>query len=402
MISRLTTLLCLALLAGCGRFDDLPEEPALMHEAAVAPTPVWNLSLPGGLCPTHVVAIDRNDFILAGQLFDDSLVLDGKRFVSHGRGDLLLSRMDANGHIRWAKQLGVGGNLTSIASNGKEFVMSGFFDLGVGALPEHAIIAKLDAAGEIVWSKPITNPPVRRISIDDAGNVAALIDVQYADVVKFSADGQQLWTHQDFPGVQTRDIVLTRGGDLITVGQRKGRRRTTDVGYDYEATIARDDPEGHARWARQYGARDEKHFALRVTVDDAGNLFVEQAAGEWISDWVQKYDADGVQCWRDSVSFEGPAKMVPDGAGGVVFWADVRRIGPSLRWLDADGQLVWSRTLPRSSGEISSLARTPSGALLIAGQSHGRFRLDGDDVPASSKPLTTFVAAFRLGPGAGP
>jgi outer membrane protein assembly factor BamB len=370
----------------------------------LAPTPLWNLSLPAGLRPTRVVAIDRNDVILAAA-FDDSLVLDGKRFVSRGPGDSLLSRMDAKGHLRWAKQLG--GSVTSIASNGREVVMSGFFDLGVGALPERAsILAKLDAAGEIVWSKPLTDAVARRVCIDDAGNVAALIDGKYPgadgerNVVKLSADGQQLWTHHVVPYTQTRDIALTREGDLIAVGQHRGRRRP-DGGYDHEATLARLDPEGNTRWAHEYGARGEKHFALRVAVDDAGNLFVEQTSNETIVNVVHKYDADGVHRWSDSVWLDSAAMMVPDGAGGVFFWAEVWQTGPSLRWLDADGQLVWGRTLRPSSGDIISLARTSSGALLIAGRSHGRFRLDGDDVSTSSEPLTTFVAAFQLGSGAG-
>lgn len=408
MVSRRAPFLCLALLAGCRRVDDTPEEAAPAHlaqQAPGAPAPLWHLTLPNGLRPSRLVSIGQQDVILAGWL-DDSLLLDGRPFVSRGPWDMLLLRMDPSGHVCWAKQLGAGTSLTSIASNGREVVLSGSFDLGSGARPEHAsLIAKLDASGEVTWSKPFANASARRVCIDDAGNVAALLHgnsdpYNGTNVVKLSADGQQRWIHHAWPYDETRDIALTREGDLISVGQHKGRRRP-EMGYDFEATIARDDPAGNTRWARLYGARDEKHFAHGVAVDDAGNLFVAQTSGEAISFWVNKYDGHGEHRWSDTALFEDPAQMVPDGAGGVVLWGDALPTGPCLRSLDGDGHLVWSRTLLRTSGEIGGLTRSPSGALLLAGQSHGPFRLDGHDVPASSEPLTGFVAAYRLGTAAG-
>ena len=56
MSSRLTALLGLALLARCGRFDHLPEEAAVGHQAMVAMTPLWNLTLSGASASMRVVA----------------------------------------------------------------------------------------------------------------------------------------------------------------------------------------------------------------------------------------------------------------------------------------------------------------------------------------------------------
>ncbi|WP_437332249.1 hypothetical protein [Sorangium sp. So ce394] len=417
-------LLSLATLAFCWSFPALPREAAA-RRASVVPTLSWSelLSSRGG-GTLAITTIGGDDVLVAGT-FAGSLVIGGERFTARGASDIWLSRMDARGHHLWTKQFSAKGELSSIEAGGDHVVLAGKSDSGVdfggGALAAGAFLAKLDGAGNHVWSKVIPGAySVPRVRVGGAGDVVVLIvtegpvdlgagPIDYASselVAKLDPRGRHVWSKTYDRSLTVRDIAVTRDGDVIAGGRLP---RSFDFGGgpvvgsgNSDGFLVRYDPEGRHRWSLRFGSAHDIQYARTLAVDDAGNLFVAQmeaAAEDGLG--LSKYDPHGKLLWTRLLGINTVKAMVADHAGNLAY-STVNQLTSDdvLELLDGDGRPISSRTLRDEIGSISGLAVTASGALLVAGAIYDpidRIDLWGPIVNPTGEG-TWFIAALALVP----
>ncbi|WP_437733674.1 hypothetical protein [Sorangium sp. So ce1335] len=411
-------LLSLVILALCWSSLALPRETAARRAGAV-PTLSWSELLSSR--PLAVAAIGGEDALVAGT-FADSLVIGGDRFTARSASDIWVSRTDARGHPLWTKQFSAGGHLSSMAAGADHLVLAGESDSGIdfggGALAAGVFLAKLDGSGNHVWSKVIAGAhDVHRVRVDGEGAVIALfathgpIDpgagpIASASgklVTKLDARGRHVWSKTYGSGATMLDIAVTRDGDVIVGGKLRGAfdfggGPIADAGGG-DAFLVRYDPDGRHRWSRRSGDPDDKQDARDLAVDDAGNLFVEQAEESGPTLGLYKYDPRGEPLWSKWLGANTVVAMATDHAGNVAYATANLTTGEddSIELLDGEGRPVWSRTLGHDSGSFAGLAFSGSGVLLVTGRVSSTIDLWGTIVNPTPETMG-FLAALALDP----
>lgn len=411
-------LLSLVILALSWSSLALPSSVAARRASAV-PSVSWSEVL--STRPLAVAAIDGEDVLVAGT-FSGALVLGGHHFAARSASDIWLFRMDARGHHLWTKQFSAGGRLSSMAAAGDHLVLAGASDSGVdlggGALAAGVFLAKLDGSGNHVWSKVIAGADgVRRVLVDGDGDVIALLATHgsidpgagpiasaYGKIVaKLDSRGRYVWSKTYGPGVTVMDIAVTRDRDVIVGGKLRGAfdfggGLIEDAGGS-DAFLVRYEPDGRHRWSRRSGDPYDKQDARELAVDDAGNLFVEQAEESNPTLGLYKYDPRGELLWRKLLGANTVTAMTTDHAGNIAYATTNLTTGDddSIELRDGDGRPVWSRTLNHDSGSIDVLAFTASGVLLVTGRLSSEIDLWGR-IANPTRESMGFLAALALAP----
>jgi hypothetical protein len=167
---------------------------------------------------------------------------DADILVSRGRQDAYIAKYDANGEFMWARRMGSdvdgyseGVNELKLDANGDLYVagtFNGSGDFGafnlVSAGAADTFIAKLDAAGEILWARNYGNAasdvPVD-LDVDSNGNMN-LIAYQVlsgapSSLTHLDANGYVEWTlHGD--GLSTLSVTSDTTGNVIVSGSFTG------------------------------------------------------------------------------------------------------------------------------------------------------------------------------------
>ncbi len=175
--------------------------------------------------------------------------------TSFGNRDIFITKLDVNGNLLWAKQLGgisVDGGLSiAVDAVGNVYATGDFagtadFDPGPGifnftsAAGSDIFIIKLNVAGNLVWAKQFSGTGydrARSIAIDTAGNV---------------------YTTGDFTGTTDFDpspamLNLTSAGN-------------------FDGFVAKLDTSGNLVWVKQFGGIDDV-YGYSVAVDAAGYVY---------------------------------------------------------------------------------------------------------------------------------
>lgn len=327
-----------------------------------------------------------------------------------GSGDAFVSKFDAAGNLLWARQLGTAENDVSFAVSadalGNVYISGateGDLD-GPNIGTVDAFVSKYDANGVLKWTRQLGNTfddLSWGVSADDAGNVyitgqsfGGLLEPQEAGsdgfVSKFDAAGNLLWTRE--PRTSYRDILygvsVDRQGNVYATGETAGAFDQSTNAGQLDAILIKLDDHGGRRWIRQFGTPGVDQ-SFGVAADDFGNVYVAGGtngnlggpnAGGYDA-FVRGYDAVGSLRWTTqfgTAGFEQCNGIVTDGLGNVFvsgFTEGDLSGGPGtgpyqafISKLDARGNLIWTRMFGSDGGSRGNGISTDNqGNIYLAG-----------------------------------
>ncbi|WP_437836578.1 hypothetical protein [Sorangium sp. So ce1153] len=347
------------------------------------------------------VAIDGAGNVLIAGEFSGTVDLGGGPLTSVGTSSIFLAKLDPAGNHLWSKRFGaVGGRSGSrtIAVDGAGNVIlaavssGGAIDLGGGPLPSagdyDALVAKLDPAGNHLWSKRFGDASFQDgegVAVDASGNVS-------------------------FVGLLTGQADFG-GGVLTSAGQN-------------DIVVVKLDPLGNHLWSKVFGDADDQ-YGITIASDASGNVVV----GGWFLGTVDfgggplvasglndgfaaMLDASGNHVWSRSIggggndavisvaldatgnaavlgSFEGVADLgggpVPSAGANDIFVAKY----------DGAGGHVWSSRFGDTAVAYGGVAFDAAGDVYAAGELYGNVDF-GSGPMTSAGGLDVFVV--KLGP----
>jgi len=331
-------------------FDDLVVETAAF--ADLGPVDVTPQALAVDAAGNTVVAgyyVDpvtgRNDFAV-------------RRYAPDGR--LLWARNRVSGTTFWANNWAQG---VAIDGAGAIYVAGGN---PFGFLLADFIVVKYDADGQELWaSSPdaATGKNPYAIAVDPGGDVVVAgtrwlgVNQNELFTAKYSPAGLLLWEQGLQVGLMDRAFGVATDqagnayvtGDSATVYQTSG----ASTGYTYAFLTAKYDPAGGLLWSRTE-PRPEQSLggALAVAVDQDGNSYV---GGRFSATSIYKYGPDGAPLWSTSFfplgnQFPQVDDLAIDGNGELLVVGHRGDLGPGLvpyflAKLTPAGSVAWTRPL---------------------------------------------------------
>ncbi|WP_437516316.1 hypothetical protein [Sorangium sp. So ce1099] len=346
-------------------------------------------------------------------------VLWSKRFGSPHSESALDVIIDGNGDILLAGDYG--GGLTSPST-------APTVDFGGGPLlpwdvvPSLGFVVKLDPDGGHIWSRGelAYGPPgigpqsAQRIVVDTLGTMYVTLrsagDTRWVvSVVKLDAEGEVLWT-REIPAAGNltshSDLALDSAGNVLAVSES----RVAPSGLcpcALQFVVAKFAPTGDVIWSRQFGPESSDpstYFtgadAMAVAVDGADEVVlsgwsyggVDFGDGELPAGPVLvKLDADG------ELVFSGPARfeeaIAVDPAGNILLAGrHPSSTYDGLAMHDADGTERWTLYFTGTTS-TKDLCVSPLGAVALTGTAYGTVDF-GTGPLLATHPSDAFVAAF--------
>lgn len=245
------------------------------------------LGAPGANEEADAVAVDSLENIyIAGYTRGNAVAPNA------GEYDIFVAKYSADGGHQWTRQLGgTGDDRTGAITTdgaGNVYVSGGTSGSlgGPNAGQRDAFVAKLDAAGELLWTRQLgaaSEEYSHSVAADGAGNVfiAGTTDGAWAGanagardafLANFDGAGNLLWTRQLGSDGQDGGLAVSAGGPygVFLTGETTGDLGAVHGGYD--AFVANYDLSGNLKWTRQFGTnRTDKGSG--VSFDGLGNLY---------------------------------------------------------------------------------------------------------------------------------
>jgi len=233
-----------------------------------------------------------------------------------GSGDVYVVKLNANGNLQWTRTIGgkswdAGGSLIQ-TSDGGYAIAGETYSFGAGR--EDVYLIKLDANGNLQWTKTIGGPASEigfsLIQTSDGGYAIAGGTSSFGAgsgdvyVVKLDANGNLQWTK-------------TIGGPAREIG--RSPIKTSDGGYaiagntssfgagEADVYLVKLDANGNLQWTKTIGGeKDDRGFSL-IQTSDGGYAIAGHTesfgAGEW-DVYVVKLDRNGDACCAVSQTFQ--------------------------------------------------------------------------------------------------
>ncbi|WP_437641725.1 hypothetical protein [Sorangium sp. So ce854] len=357
-----------------------------------------------GLLPLYLnsIAFDRSGNLGMTGIAQTRIDLGGGELQPGGGMDVVVAKFDAAGSHVVSKLFGDGSDQRGdsiVFDSGCNMILGGSFagamDLGGATLTggRSLFVAKLDAAGNHVWSKRLggasgMDPLFLLVTIDPttddvvlAGHFKGTIDFGGASltnttdgrrpafVAKLNAAGQHLWSKQFVGTVNINAIGIDSSGDVIITGEHGG---SVDFGAGplgpddrlaHGLFLVRLDASGNHRWSRRWEASNTGTNINGMAIDASGAVLI----------------AGSTECGIDL-------------GGGLLETVECRRSAYVARF-DAEGTHQLSRLLGSSKlSGAESLGVDPSGSAFIAGMFGGTMDLDGELLTANAEDGAGFVA----------
>lgn len=218
---------------------------------------------------------------------DGGFVVIGVTETTDRDDDALLVKFDANGSASWFKTYGTTrldkGN--AIVPFGKGYAFVGDSKNPIG-FNNDIILFRIDSKGEIIWQSRISNSfreEGRAITATKDGGIAiagVVNDNTDALVVKFDANGRQIWTRsvgEAGKEEEANDIVELPDGSLAIVGLKLSDPVNVDV------YLAKLDSKGNVLWDRTQGdpLYTEEGRDIKATAD--GGFIITGYNGKLLS-----------------------------------------------------------------------------------------------------------------------
>jgi hypothetical protein len=312
-----------------------------------------------------------------------------------GLSDVYVIKLDANSNLQWTKTIGgkgweAGSSLIQTSDGG--YVIAGYtYSFGTGSTDVYSdvYVIKLDANGNLQWTKTIGGKyhDLGRsiIQTSDGGYVIAGTTKSFGAggkdvyVVKLDANGNLQWT-KTIGGPESEDgnsLIQTSDGGYVIAGYTESfGAGETDV------YVVKLDAKGNLQWTKTIGGEnDDKGYSLIQTSDGgyaiAGYTSSFGAGRDDI--YVVKLDAKGNLQWTKTIGREygdEGSSLIQTSDGGYAIAGFTKSFGAGEKdvyvvKLDAKGNLQWTKTIGREYGdEGSSLIQTSDGGYAIAGSTH--------------------------------
>jgi hypothetical protein len=191
------------------------------------------------------------------------IITGGTEQTTSGQGDILILKTDASGNIQWQKKSGDAGydngyDVRQTTDGG--YIVSGF-QYGDVVSSDNACLIKLDASGNVSWTKTYS------VGYDE-----------YAYTVEQTNDG----------GYIIGGETYTSPGDI--------------------ALIIKTDASGNVQWMKLLGDSSD-YWITRIIKDGAGNFYVAGTASQpsYINIWLAKMSSTGTLLWSNT--YAGPGAL---------------------------------------------------------------------------------------------
>jgi hypothetical protein len=284
-------------------------------------------------------------------------------------------------------------------------------------------IAKLDAAGTLVWTRTWSatssaGPTVTGAAVDRRGNLyvtgvtwsppTAAVE---AFLIKLSARGALLWERNWWKGSWeggVEGLAVSPGGRAYCVGER-----VTGLGDTWRSFVRAVTPSGRTDWTQTFGGSASRPAPKAVALAPDGSVVVAGRgdAGGVVKGIAEKYGANGRRAWRRTVSTgdvgDGflSVAVAPSGrvyAGGASGFSAAGEAGPYVVALRPSGLVAWrSQWNQEGWGQQIVVAGTQVyvGASLVEGPADNK--VVGVECLNNANGSTTWRQMYDAGAGAG-
>lgn len=270
------------------------------------------------------IKVDVNGNIYVAGITDGNLEGDGKV-----KTDAFVTKLNSDFEIlwttHWKKASFESVGAMALDSEGNIYVTGctdGEFGGSINAGKNDAYLVKLNNNGEILWTRQWgTSGEDHGFSVatDNLGN-AVVTGYAYGDLsgivkgaynhiflVKFNADGEQLWLKQLGNSIQYdeneyelkvmresgRSVAVDSEGNIFITGNSKTDLDNYEKGDPQGFFIAKFDTNGEELWFKFYG---NSYYATgySIILDPSGNIF---ACGYIDEESIIKFDSSGKELW---------------------------------------------------------------------------------------------------------
>jgi len=250
------------------------------------------------------------------------------------------------------------------------------------------IVVKLDANGNLQWTKTICGPDNERVNAliqtSDGGYAIAGYTKSFGAgngdvyVVKLDANGNLQWT-KTIGGPESdggNSLIQTSDGGYAIAGYT----RSFGAG-EWDVYVVKLDANGNLQWTKTIGGPDDESGNSLIQTPDGGYVIAGYTrsfgAGEW-DVYVVKLDANGNLQWTKTIGgpeSEGGYSLVQTSDGGYAIAGytgsfDARGWDVYVIKLNANGNLQWTKTISPKNGYLIKLSiiQTSDGGYVIAGK----------------------------------
>ncbi|MDZ7801896.1 MAG: Ig-like domain-containing protein [Trueperaceae bacterium] len=317
------------------------------------------------------------------------------------------------GAVRWTRRVGTDAydEAVAVAADSENAALVAGTTAGpMGGAPANGAdvyVRKLNSQGDALWTHQFGSPGEDRVSrggvaVDGSdavlvggqveGDVEGHVGQTDALVRKLDATGEVVWTRQ-FGTTDTDEVVsvaVDAGNAIVAAGETRGALAGPNTGKD-DAFVRKLDADGATLWTRQFGS-GTSDYGGGVAVDEDGYVLVSGATDGMVgaSDpggrdaFVRKLDPDGATLWTRQFgtdAFDSPGQVAADSAGRVIVVGVTEGgLGGThagdrdvfVRKLDGDGQEVWTRQFGTAAEEGAvGVAVDGTDQILVAGASGG-------------------------------
>jgi len=336
------------------------------------------------------------------QTSDGGYVIAGAtRSFGAGEWDVYVVKLDAHGNLQWTKTIGgpetEEGNSLIQTSDGSYVIAGATNSSGAGYVDFYVV--KLDANGSLQWTKTIGGPGYEighsLIQTSDGGYAIAGETYSFGAggedvyVVKLDANGNLQWTKtiggenddRGFSLIQTSD-----GGYAIA-----GYTSSFGAGQ-LDVYVVKLDSTGNLQWTKTIGGPGDEVGTSLIQTSDGGYVIAgaTRSFGAGGTDvYVVKLDANGNLQWTRTIGGkkeDGGVSLIQtsdDGyaIAGATTSSSAGRYDVYVVKLGANGNLQWTKTISAKSKNLikSSIIQTSDGSYVIAGTTRS-FGAGKDDV----------------------
>lgn len=310
-----------------------------------------------------------------------------------GNYDMYIVKLDKSGGISWIRT--IGGTNVDLANSIIQTSDGGYAVVGntrsYGAGSDDVYVVKLDAAGNILWTKTIGGSDIDYgysiVQTSDGGYVIAGETLNYGAglgdiyVVKLDGSGNKLWTKTVGGTKEDRAYSMTKtsdGGFAIcgyTVSFGSGN---TDV------YIVKLDGTGNLLWSKVVGGTNYETGYSIIQASDGGYAVAGYSSsypGGGNSDfYVIKLDGSGNVSWKKTyggAQEEWSYSIVQSNDGGYVVGGHSETYGglnyPDMLAvkIDGSGNLQWARSTGGSGNDVcNSVVKSSDGGYGLLGNTN--------------------------------
>ena len=374
---RILSSLCFAtlLICGCSNDDHQQQDVPFQGEK------MWSKSYGGSADETIGGSVSTPDggMLIIG--YTDSNDFDIVKL--HSLTDIWLSKLDANGNLVWSKTIGGSQDDygTSIApTSDGYYVIAGYSGSNDGDLPGNIgmhdyFIAKITGEGDIIWKK----------------NYGFMSHDHAHKIIQTSDGGFFVAGYADYSGIDGSGQT-GNNGEGHTMRSNGSSSVMHGVGEYFGIKL---DAAGGFKWFRYFGGTMNDRVNDIVEANDGGILMTgyTESADFDITDsrgsydyWVVKLHADGELHWKKNYGGSGIDQAFgiakTDNNSYLIVGRSnstdrdiVGALGSFDAWvihIDDHGDLLWQKSFGGSDFDVaSSIKKTSDGNFVVAGNTRG-------------------------------